>query len=220
MTRLPGVRRLFRLATGRSTGEEDLEEEVRLHLDLLTEELVAEGMEPAAARREAERRFGDRAPIGRSVHAIDRGARRERRRRESLALWWQDLRIALRTLLRRPLFALGSVGIVALGVGAATAMFTVLNAAFFRPFGYPEPDRLVFISELGHSGNRMAVAGPNAKDWAGETRLFSQLAYFQIDQAVLAEGGQLDEPGAFVKRLNELMLEMAGSGKRIWTPGS
>ncbi|HEV8356742.1 MAG TPA: ABC transporter permease, partial [Gemmatimonadales bacterium] len=192
MTPLPGVRRLFRLATGRFTAEADLEEEVQLHLDLLTEELVAEGMEPAAARREAERRFGDRKPIGRFVRAIDRGARRERRRRESLALWGQDLRIALRTLLRQPFFAAGAVGIVALGVGAASAMFTVLNAAFFRPFAYSDPDRLVYAWEVSVTGHRMAAAGPNAADWARETRLFSHLAYFTRDEAILSGVGEAE----------------------------
>ena len=185
MTTLPRVRRLFRLATGRSTEEADLDEELKLHLDLLTEELVEAGMEPAAARREAERRFGDREPIGRFVRSIDRAARRDRRRRESLQLWGQDLRVALRSMARRPLFALGSVAIIALGTGAATAMFTVLNAAFLRPFAYPDPDRLAFVWEVSQRGHHMAAAGPNATDWARETRLFSELAYFQNDQAVL-----------------------------------
>jgi len=53
-----------------------------------------------------------------------------------------------------------------------------------------------------------------------DEKRFADWSYILLDQAVLAEGGQLDEPGAFVKRLNELMLEMAGTGKRIWTPGS
>src|SRR5204862_4882809 len=53
-----------------------------------------------------------------------------------------------------------------------------------------------------------------------DEKRFADWSYILFDQAVLAEGGQLDEPGAFVKRLNELMLDMAGSGKRIWTPGS
>jgi molecular chaperone HtpG len=52
-----------------------------------------------------------------------------------------------------------------------------------------------------------------------DEKRFADWSHILLDQAVLAEGGQLDEPGAFVKRLNELMLEMAGTGKRIWTPG-
>ena len=54
----------------------------------------------------------------------------------------------------------------------------------------------------------------------GDDKRFADWSHILLDQAVLAEGGQLDEPGAFVKRLNELMLAMAGGGKRIWTPGS
>jgi molecular chaperone HtpG len=57
------------------------------------------------------------------------------------------------------------------------------------------------------------------KDESDDKR-FSDWSYILFDQAVLAEGGQLDEPGAFVKRLNELMLALAGTGSRIWTPGS
>jgi molecular chaperone HtpG len=53
-----------------------------------------------------------------------------------------------------------------------------------------------------------------------EEKRFADWSHILFDQAVLAEGGQLDEPGAFVKRLNELMLEMAGTGSRIWTPGN
>ena len=59
-----------------------------------------------------------------------------------------------------------------------------------------------------------------ALKYESDDKRFADWSHILLDQAVLAEGGQLDEPGAFVKRLNELMLEMAGSGKRIWTPGS
>jgi molecular chaperone HtpG len=59
-----------------------------------------------------------------------------------------------------------------------------------------------------------------ALKYESDDKRFADWSHILFDQAVLAEGGQLDEPGAFVKRLNELMLEMAGGGKRIWTPGS
>lgn len=188
---MAGLRdRLFRLATGRATHAAELAEELALHLDLLTQELVDAGMEPAAARREAERRFGDPRAIGRTVHAIDVGARRETRRRESMQRLWQDLRMAARTLVRQPFFALSGAIIVALGIGAATAMFTVLNAAFLRPFPYPESDRLMFVFEVARAGGRMRVAGPNASDWTRETRLFPALTYFSLDQAVLSDAGE------------------------------
>jgi molecular chaperone HtpG len=59
-----------------------------------------------------------------------------------------------------------------------------------------------------------------ALKYESDEKRFADWSHILFDQAVLAEGGQLEDPGAFVKRLNELMLEMAGSGKRIWTPGS
>lgn len=208
---MPRLRdRLFRLATGRATHADELVEELALHLDLLTEELVAEGMEPAAARREAERRFGDRRAIGRTVHAIDARARRETRRNESMQRLMQDIRIAFRSLLRQPGFALGGVVIVALGIGAATAMFTVLNAAFLRPFAYPDADRMVYLWEMSKSGGRMAVAGPNATDWGAETRLFPKLGYFGVRQVILSDAGEPEYlRGALVSRPFAAVLGLA-----------
>ncbi len=182
--------RLFRLATGRATHAAELAEELALHLELLTEELAATGLEPASARREAERRFGDLRRIGKTVHAIDAGARRATRRREFMQRLTRDFRSAFRGLRRQPGFALGGVAIVALGIGAATAMFTVLNAAFLRSFAYPDAGRMVYLWERSKSGTRMAVAGPNAADWAAETRLFPALAYFAGRQTILSEVGE------------------------------
>jgi putative ABC transport system permease protein len=112
-----------------------------------------------------------------------------------------DIRIAFRALLRQPGFALGGVLIVALGIGASTAMFTVLNAAFLRPFAYPAADRMVYLWERSNSGTRMAVAGPNATDWSAETRLFPQLAYFAVRQVILSDAGEPEYlKGAVVSR--------------------
>jgi putative ABC transport system permease protein len=208
---MPRLRdRLFRLATGRATHAAELAEELALHLDLLTEELIESGLEPAAARREAERRFGDRRRIGKTVHAIDARARRENRRKESMQRVMHDIRIAFRSLLRQPGFALTGVLIVALGIGAATAMFTVLNAAFLRPFAYPDADRIVYAWEMSQSGTRMAVAGPNATDWSAEARLFPQLAYFGQRQVILSDAGEPEYlKGAAVSRPFAAVLGLA-----------
>ncbi len=114
---------------------------------------------------------------------------------------WRDVRVAVRALRQQPVFAMGGIAIVALGVGAATAMFTVLNAAFLRPFPYPEANRLVYVWEVSRTGNRMPVAGPNAVDWSRETRLFAQLAYYSNGQAILSGAGDPERvPGAAVSR--------------------
>lgn len=201
MSPIPRLHRLFRLATGRATDAADLADELGLHLDLLTEELIESGLDPVAARRAAELRFGDRRRIGKTVQAIDARARRATRRSESMKRLLQDVRIAFRALLRQPGFALSGVLIVALGIGAATAMFTVLNAAFLRPFAYPEADRMVYLWERNKAGNRMAVAGPNATDWSAETRLFPQVGYFALDQTILSDAGEPEYlRGAYVSR--------------------
>ena len=215
---IPGLRRLFRLATGRADHAAELAEELALHLDLLTEELVEAGMEPAAARREAERRFGDARRIGKTVHAIDVRARRADRRREFVQTLTRDIRLAFRALLRQPGFALGGALIVALGIGAATAMFTVLNAAFLRPFPYPDADRMVYAWERSKAGTRMAVAGPNATDWLAETRLFPELAYFAVGQAILSAAGEPEYlRGAAVSRRFAAVLGLAPLEGRWFT---
>lgn len=216
---MPGLRdRLFRLATGRSTHATDLADELALHLDLLTDELVEGGMEPVAARREAERRFGDRRVIGKAVQAIDARARRETRRKESMQRIIQDVRIAFRTLFRQPGFALGGVLIVALGIGAATAIFTALNAAFLRPFAYPDAERMVYLWEASRSGGRMPVAGPNAKDWGAETRLFPTLTYFANRQVILSDAGEPEYlRGALVSRPFATVLGLSPIAGRWFT---
>ncbi|NOT07028.1 MAG: FtsX-like permease family protein [Gemmatimonadales bacterium] len=205
-----GLQRLFRLATGRAAPLEEVDDEIALHLELRTEELISDGLDPVAARRRAAALFGDRRAIAEELRTIDRAADRGRRRSESMRRLAQDLRVACRGLLRQPSFALGGISIVALGIGAATAMFTVLNAAFLKPFAYPESDRLVSLWEISRTGTRMPVAGPNAIDWATEARLFSHLAYYGSNQSVLGSGGESAYiPASVVSRPFAAMLGVA-----------
>ena len=90
----------------------------------------------------------------------------------------RDLRFALRQLRRAPVFTLAALACLALGIGANTAIFTVINAVLVRPLPYPEPDRLVMVweSNAGRKRERNVVSPANYLDWKAETQLFERMA--------------------------------------------
>ena len=125
--------------------EEEVEEELRLHLELRAAELESGGLSEVAAREEALRRFGDVAAVRAETCAIEHGARREQRRMELFDTVGREVRHSVRSLGRAPLFTLVAVLTLGLGLGATTATFTLLHAIVLRPLPYPEADRLVLL---------------------------------------------------------------------------
>src|SRR6185503_15065089 len=119
-------------------GEYDAE--VSTHLDLLAEELQGQGMTPDDARREARRRFG----------GLDQARERFRDASgfPSLDELAADVRYSVRMIRRQPGFALVVVLLVAIGVGANTAIFSLVNAILLRPLAYPAADRLVVVRNV------------------------------------------------------------------------
>ena len=115
--------------------DRELNAEVRFHIDMETDNYVRQGLSRDEARRRAFRNFG---PV----------ERHKEETRDARGLMWleaalQDVRYSLRTFLKSPGFAAIAVLTLALGIGANTAIFTVINAAFFAPYGVNEPERLV-----------------------------------------------------------------------------
>jgi hypothetical protein len=142
--------------------EAQLEKELRFHLEAHAADLIAQGRDPAEARRQARLALGGPEQV--------KEACRDARATRWLEDLWQDFRYALRTLRQKPGFAGIALCTLALGCGATTVMFTVVNGVLLKPLPYPEPDRLVKVDEQTKGitdyrwGDRWAFAYPNFLD--------------------------------------------------------
>jgi predicted permease len=171
-----GIKRLFHhISRTRDEVRSDIAEEFAFHLDMRTDELVRDGLSRDAARRQAEGEFGRADTSAQSLAAL--GDRVEQRRRAGrvLAELWQDAGHGLRLLRRSPGFALVAILTLALGIGANTAIYSVLDAVLLRPLPYPEPDRVMMVSEVRADGGPNNVAGGAFLDWREHQTTFDAL---------------------------------------------
>src|SRR3977135_475593 len=101
----------------------------------------------------------------------------------------QDLRYAFRMLAKSPGFTLVAVLTLALGIGANTAIFSVVNAVLLRPLPYPESNRLVLLGEWSEQIPEMSISMANFNDWRSQNRVFESMAAYQKDSGVLRGRG-------------------------------
>ena len=162
----------------RSDVDADLDEEFRFHVDAEVEYLVARGWSPEAAREEAFRRFGDVAAFRRDARAADERRMGRAQRKETFAVLAQDLRFALRSLRRQPAFTAIAVITLALGIGATTAIFSVVNGVLLKPLPYRDPKQLVMLWQTMPGHDRPLVSYPNYFDWRQRQRAFEDIAVY------------------------------------------
>lgn len=166
--------RLFRLPI-RSSARAEVEEEFAFHLESRARELIAQGWEPEAARAEARRRFGDLDDARRYCFDTDLRARNRTMRTEWLQEFRQDTGFALRGLRKSPGFALVAALTLALGIGATTAIFSVVRGILLRPLPFHEPDRLVMVA-ASYKGQRSTASPANSYDWRDQNQSFSGMS--------------------------------------------
>jgi hypothetical protein len=152
--------------------ERDLTREMDAHLAQLEGDFVRKGLSPDAARLAARRAFGGVE----QAKEVQRDARSIRWLDELR----QNVRYAVRTLWRTPGFTLAAILTLALGIGANTTMFSVVNATLLQPVAYPEADRLVTIwkGRVGEAENFNIVSKPNYLGWLERNRSFESIALF------------------------------------------
>jgi len=165
-----------------SVVDAELEEELRHHLEQQTEANRARGMSPEEARRAA-------------LIALGGVELRKQQGREARGVHWiadlgRDLQYGVRTMLRRPTFTLAALLVLALGIGANTAIFSADDAVLFRRLPYREPDRLVeiFQKAVPEGPNTMPVAPANYSDWQSDTKTFEAFAASRIASLNLSGG--------------------------------
>lgn len=152
--------------------ERDLEDELRLHVEMEAEELERAGMDPTRARREALRRFG----------GVERTKERVRDERGGRLVedFLQDLRYGARSLRKSPGFSLSALLVLALGIGSATALFGVVDAVLLEPLPYPQSERLVRVWPASPTRglDRTAFSYPDARDWRERAGTLDGMAYY------------------------------------------
>jgi putative ABC transport system permease protein len=164
--------------------EQEMDDEMRFHLLMRARENIERGMRPDEAEREARRRFGNVGRIKDLGRDIKGGGFME--------TLMQDLRFGLRMMLKNPGFTLIAVITLALGIGANTAIFSVVNGVLLRPLPYDEPERLLFVTEHGSSGGEMGISYPNFIDWRARNRVFERIGFFTSGGYKLTAGGETE----------------------------
>jgi hypothetical protein len=195
--------------------DQDLDEELSVYADLLVAEKMQSGVSPDDARRDTRHEMGGLEQVRQNVRDIRVGVWLEK--------LTQDLRYGMRTLARSPGFTITAVLTLALGIGACTAIFSLVNAVLIRSLPYGDPERLVYlytpIPRYNLPPQDFGPAYGDFYDIKRENRSFQSITAFEQSMFNLAEGSAQRVSAARVdgdfSRLSRLLPKLAEESLRM-----
>jgi putative ABC transport system permease protein len=198
------LRRLFRRIRsllGRGRLEREMAEEMRFHLEQRAADQAADGLSPEEARLAAERRFGNVASIQEQARA-DRGWR-------WLETFVVDLRLAVRALRKSPGFTVLAIVTLALGIGANTAMFGMIQTILFKPLPYPDGGQLIRLYRTTAQHRNGHISPADFRDFQRALGDLGEVAAYTPANTSLSEPGQPAEM-AYAARVTANLLTVLG----------
>jgi putative ABC transport system permease protein len=162
--------------------DRELDEEIESHLRLHIEDNLLSGLAPKEARRQALIKLGGIESTKESY--------RDQRGLPILDIFFQDIRFGARQLRKNPGFAAVAVLTLALGIGANTAIFSVVDAVLLRPLGYPDSGQLVWLSERGPDWSGGSISYPNFTDWRDQQSVFEKFGVYSGNNFTLTGAGE------------------------------
>jgi putative ABC transport system permease protein len=194
----------------------DVDDELEFHLEMRAGELVARGEERARASERARQRFGDLEGTRQACVAISRRRERDVARRDWMREFVDDVWYAVRTLGRTPGFAAVAVMTLALGIGATSAVFSVVHAVLLEGLPYPHADRLQLVRTLYPDGTEYSVSAPDFMSLQASSRSLERVEAYARPLVTLSGLGEPREARA--ARVSKGLLAMLGLGTPLGRP--
>jgi putative ABC transport system permease protein len=165
---------------------DEIDEEMRLHVELEKHANLSKGMSEFDAQREADRAFGNYASLRDAAYGVRGGG--------MLETLWQDIRYGARVLVKHKGFTAVAVLTLALGIGANTAIFSVVNELLLRRLPYTDPERIVMVWEVTPSGrHENTTSRANFRTWREQNQSFEDMAAFSDQRLNLTGDGPPEE---------------------------
>ena len=173
----------------RRRAEHEMAREIGAHLALLQDEFEGQGMSPQEARLAARRAYGG-VEQSKETH-------REARSFIWIEQLFKDIRYGWHNLRRTPGFTITAVAVLALGIGATTAVFSIVNAMLLKPLPIPEPERLVMLVNTQEEGFNPATSPAMFAYWRAQSNILEEVSAFTNDGVMNYTGGEVIEQWRF-----------------------